>query len=168
MLEIIEAINEPNEKNNIKLFLAGGITNCPDWQEFIINKLKNPNNGHDRFMLENVTIFNPRRKNFPIDDSNASNEQITWEYYKLRESDIIAFWFSEGSLNPIVLYEYGKHGTSQPIKMVVGCHKDYLRKSDVEIQTKLARPEQKICQDLDQFYDEILDSIYRISVAKNK
>jgi hypothetical protein len=167
MLEIIEAVNESKENNQIKLFLAGGITNCPDWQSDIINRFRNTKN-ELFFMFENVTVFNPRRKNFPIDDPNASNEQITWEYKKLRESDIIAFWFSEGSLNPIVLYEYGKHGTSQPTKIVVGCHTDYSRKSDVEIQTKLSRPEQKIFYDLGDFYNEIIDSIYQIFVAKNK
>jgi hypothetical protein len=170
MLEIIEAVNESKENNQIKLFLAGGITNCPDWQKEIIEKLENNKQplGTSGGMLQNVTVFNPRRENFPIDDPNASNEQITWEYKKLRESDIIAFWFSEGSLNPIVLYEYGKHGTSQPTKIVVGCHTDYSRKSDVEIQTKLSRPEQKIFYDLGDFYNEIIDSIYQIFVAKNK
>jgi hypothetical protein len=27
-----------------------------------------------------VYLFNPRRENFPINDPNASKEQIEWEY----------------------------------------------------------------------------------------
>lgn len=94
-----------NIKNshNIKLFLAGGITNCPDWQSKMIDELKNVD----------ITIYNPRRKNFPTDDPNASEEQITWEYAHLKTADIISFWFSRGSLNPIVLYELGMWGNSR-------------------------------------------------------
>jgi hypothetical protein len=46
MAIIIESPNEvyslENHKN-IKLFLAGGISDCPDWQTDIINELKNVN-----------------------------------------------------------------------------------------------------------------------------
>ena len=171
MLEIVEAPN-PSKDNKIKLFLAGGITNCPDWQKEIIDRLKNSiskgsSNPYIQIMLENVTVYNPRRENFPMDDPSASSVQITWEYEKLRECNIIAFWFSKGSLNPIVLYEYGKHGISQPTTLVVGCDKEYTRTSDVEIQTKLAKPSQKIFYSLDEFYQEIIDTIYNMVVSIN-
>jgi hypothetical protein len=168
MLEIIEAPNKPQEENELKLFLAGGITNCPDWQAELIEKMKAEKKEYDKYLLDQVTVLNPRRKNFPIDDPNASVEQITWEYKGLRESDIIVFWFSKGSLNPIVLYELGKHGTSQPTKIVIGCDEEYERISDVEIQTKLARPEQEIVYNLDKFYAKIIKAIHDLITAKNK
>ena len=148
MLEIVEAPNEPKEKNKIKLFLAGGITNCPNWQKEIIDRLEYTVNVYTKHMLEEVTVFNPRRENFPIENPNASKEQISWEFYKLRESDIIVFWFSRGSL-------------------VIGVDPEYERISDVEIQTKLAKPTQEICYNLDSFYKQITDKIYNVLIAKN-
>lgn len=163
MLEIIEAPNTLKEDNNkIKLFLAGGITNCPNWQLDIINMLKDQTS----YIQDNIIVFNPRRENFPIHDLTAAKDQITWEYKRLKESDIIVFWFSRGSLNPIVLYEYGKYGTSQPTEIVVGIDDEYERKQDVEIQTKLARPTQKICYGLDDFSNEIVESIYKMLDVK--
>ncbi|MBT4446489.1 hypothetical protein HOC96_04540, partial [archaeon] len=44
------------------IFLAGGITNCYDWQSDICDLLQN----------EEVTLLNPRRKRFPIDDPRES------------------------------------------------------------------------------------------------
>lgn len=172
MIEIIEAPNHSKEDRKIKLFLAGGITNCPDWQKEVIDRFQNAiykgsPNGHIRFMLDDVTVYNPRRENFPIDDPSASEIQIKWEYEKLRECNIIAFWFSSGSLNPIVLYEYGKHGISQPTTLIVGCDKEYPRIKDVEIQTKLAKPSQKIFYILDEFYEEIIDTIYNMIISIN-
>jgi len=135
MALIIEAINEVysvENKNNIKLFLAGGITNCPDWQCVVIDEIKE---------IPNLTVYNPRRKNFPIGDPSASEAQITWEFNHLRDCDIALFWFSRGSLNPIVLYELGLWGNSNDRPMILGIDPMYERKSDVLIQTALARPE---------------------------
>ena len=77
-----------------KVFLAGGITNCPDWQKQFITELKRYN--------PKCVLYNPRRKKFPMDKPEAAKEQITWEYKHLQEADIIPFWFSKGSDNPIV------------------------------------------------------------------
>lgn len=133
MATIIEAPNDVyslENSENKKVFLAGGITNCPDWQAEMIEKLK---------YVRGITLYNPRRANFPMDDPNAAEEQITWEYEKLKAADIIVFWFSRGSLNPIVLYELGKWGNSTSKSIVVGIDEEYERRQDVEIQTRLAR-----------------------------
>lgn len=53
------------------VFLAGGITDCPWWQDEIINLLKD----------ESGILYNPRRKDFPIGDSMAAKEQIAWEFW---------------------------------------------------------------------------------------
>ncbi|MFW6242977.1 MAG: nucleoside 2-deoxyribosyltransferase domain-containing protein [bacterium] len=150
MALIIQAPNEVYSiKNNTnkKLFIAGGITNCPDWQSELISYLED---------IDNLTIYNPRRENFPIHDPKAAEEQITWEYLKLKESDIISFWFSSGSLNPIVLYELGKWGTSETNKkIVVGVDPDYERKQDVRVQTKLAKPDIFVVNNLESLSSQI-------------
>lgn len=142
-------ITAPNEDysvlsliENAKLFLAGGITNCPDWQSELIENFQD---------VEKLTIYNPRRKNFPIDDPSASEKQICWEYKQLKDADIICFWFSRGSLNPIVLYELGRWGNSSDKPIIIGIDPKYERKNDVIIQTKLSRPKVKIAEDFSDF-----------------
>ena len=138
MIKVFEAPNLYNNSIHLgsdKLFLAGGITNCPDWQSEAIQILKEK----DKEYLMNVFVLNPRRQNFPIDDPNAAMEQIAWEYKYLEKSNIILFWFSSGSLNPIVLYELGMWGNSKNAKnkkIFIGCDKEYSRIQDVTIQTQ--------------------------------
>ena len=110
--------------------------------------------GRESFQCH-LAIYNPRRKNFPINDLHASEAQITWEFEKLRDADMIAFWFSKGSLNPIVLYELGKWGNSSSKPIIVGVDDGYERFMDVEIQTNLARPDIRIQFTLKDFIDEI-------------
>jgi hypothetical protein len=149
MALIIEAPNEIysiSNNRNKKLFLAGGITNCPDWQSEIISLLS---------PIQDLTVYNPRRKNFPIGDPNAAQEQITWEYNHLRDADIILFWFAKGSLNPIVLYELGRWGNSSDKSIVIGLDEEYERKKDVIIQTMLSRGIDIFSNTLDDAVDTI-------------
>ena len=115
----------------VSLFLAGGITNCPDWQQEMRELLKDLD----------IVIFNPRRKNFPIEDPDAAFDQIKWEFEFLNRADMILFWFSRGSLNPIVLFEYGKWLMNTRDKtnykpIFVGIDPEYKRRQDVELQTR--------------------------------
>ena len=151
MAIIVEAINEVysiKNSENVKLFLAGGISNCRDWQADLIKDIKN---------IPNLTVYNPRRKNFPIGDLNAAEQQITWEFNHLRDADIVTFWFSSGSLNPIVLYELGMWGNSCDRPIIVGIDPDYERKHDVEFQTRLSRPEVPIVYSLEEMSEKIYD-----------
>jgi len=132
---------------NVKLFLAGGITNCEDWQSYVISELKE---------LPFVTIYNPRRKNFPKNDVNVEEEQITWEFKHLVDSDLIIYWFAKGSLNPLVLYELGMHGNSSDKPIIIGIDPAYERKKDVIFQTRLARPELNIYESMEDMINEIL------------
>jgi len=153
MAIVIEAPNEVysiETNRNLKLFVGGGITNCPDWQSEFIGLLSE---------YSNLTIFNPRRKNFPINDPLAAEQQIVWEYNHLLESDIVSFWFSDGSLNPITLYELGKWGNSTNKKLFVGCDKHYQRRQDVIIQTALARPEIVVADGIRQLASQIIQVI---------
>jgi len=142
-MQYIEAISLETAKFP-SVFLAGGISNCPNWQNEISQMIEN----------FNITVFNPRRENFPIDDQNQSEIQIYWEFERLRQSDIILFWFSEGSLNPISLFEFGA-ALERNQKIFVGIHQNYQRKLDVEIQTKLIKPEIKIFYSINDLGNEL-------------
>lgn len=153
--QVIEAPVREFEPRKHRLFLAGGITNCPDWQQEVISDLKN---------LPSLTIFNPRRKEFPIDDPSASNEQIKWEFDFLKSATEIAVWFSQGSINPIVLYELGIWVNARPhIPAFVGIDPGYVRTQDVITQTELARPDIHPVFSLKAFSCQIKNYILGIS-----
>ena len=130
------------------LFLAGGITNCPDWQEKMRKALKDVD----------IVLLNPRRYDFPIGDPNAAEAQIKWEYNHLRKASMILFWFPKETLCPIVLYELGAWSMTMK-KLFVGVHPEYKRRQDVEIQTSLARWEIKIVYDLESLANQIKKEI---------
>jgi len=126
------------DDNNKSIFLAGGITGCPDWQTEMVERLSDVA----------LTILNPRRKNFPIDDPDEGIIQITWEYNALKLADFILFWFCKATLCPIVLYELGAWSmTDKPI--FIGIEPGYKRENDVRIQTRLARSSVPIVNNLD-------------------
>jgi hypothetical protein len=149
MALVIEAPNEiyslKNHKN-LKMFLAGGISKCPDWQSYVIGELKN---------VDNLTIYNPRRKKFPIDNPAEAEQQITWEFNHLRDATVLFFWFSRGSLNPIALYELGMWCNSDDKIAIIGVDPEYERKSDVIMQTNLARPNIEIFDSIDKMTEEV-------------
>ena len=153
MAQIVEAVNEVYNIGKVrgaKLFLAGGITNCPDWLAELIEKIKD---------INHLVVYNPRRKNFPIHDPNAAEEQIVWEYEHLSASNIIVFWFSRGSLNPIVLFELGRYGFDEGKIVLIGLDPEYERKMDVTIQTMIGRKYEQMSfyNNLDDIAKEIID-----------
>lgn len=131
--QYIEAPNIEKPKYP-SVFLAGGITNCPEWQDDLKELLSN----------EMITIFNPRRKKFPIHDPNAAKEQITWEFKALNGATIFSMWFcNTDSDQPICLYELGRHLVLRkdcPETIVIGVEPGYRRAQDVYIQTGLVNP----------------------------
>jgi len=113
------------------IFLAGGITNCEDWQKYAV----------DYFTRDEVTIYNPRRADFDITDPTATEKQIKWEFTYLSKADRILFWFPGGeSVQPITLYELGRYAALGK-RLIVGADPEYLRREDVVTQMKLARPD---------------------------
>jgi hypothetical protein len=125
------------------LFLAGGITGCPDWQRQMVELLRQ----QDNILPPSFTVFNPRRENFPIDDPSAAHAQIEWEYEHLRIAEAVSFWFPKETLCPIVLYELGSWSmVRKPI--FVGVEPGYKREQDVRIQLTLARPEVEVVSKL--------------------
>jgi hypothetical protein len=113
------------------LFLAGGITGCPDWQSDAIELLVDLP----------MTLLNPRRPDFDITDPLATGIQIGWEHRALRAADAILFWFCQETIQPITLYELGAWSMKSSKPVFVGVHPQYERRIDVEIQTSLVRPE---------------------------
>lgn len=105
------------------IFLAGGISDCHDWQIEVAQWFKDTD----------FLVINPRRKDFTICDST---EQIVWEHTRLRQADMILFWFPCETVCPITLFELGIWaGREKPI--FVGCHPDYSRRFDVRLQMSL-------------------------------
>ena len=131
------------KENEISVFLAGGITNCEEWQNKIIDYLKdNPYND-----LNDLVVFNPRRENFPIDDKSAAQEQIEWEFNNIERCDIFSIYFCGGiSDQPICMYELGRNilrlqnrfPANWQERIVISIEEEYKRKDDVIIQTRLA------------------------------
>lgn len=128
------------------VFLAGGITDCLDWQADMVELLWNTD----------LVLFNPRRANFPIHDPNAAEAQIKWEHDHLRKADRILFWFphSPPSVCPITLFELG-FWLGQDKRIAVGVEPGYVRESDVRIQTRLARPFVPIVNNLEDLAEAI-------------
>jgi hypothetical protein len=115
------------------VFLAGGITGCPDWQAGAVRAL-----AASRF-----TVFNPRRRAGLADPV----EQIAWEYEHLRRADVVLFWFAAGQVQPIALYELGAMAVlGKPL--AVGADPGYPRRLDVTVQLGLARPEVPVHDEL--------------------
>ena len=145
-----EHASELELERNI-VFLAGGISNCPDWQYPVSSNISNS--------CKDLLIINPRRDNWNMDSqAKESIDQIKWEHFYLSKSDHILFWFPEETLCPITLFELGAalHSNS---KIMIGAHPNYQRRLDVEIQTSLVRPEIKVYKDLRRMVMDFIDQI---------
>lgn len=144
---MIEIKSPEKYKYNVrgrKLFLAGGISNCMDWQRPVVDSL----------IDTNLVLFNPRKNDFSYSRTNEYR-QIEWEAAHLDESDAILFWFPPETVCPITLFEYGKWLTSNK-KLFVGTHPAYLKRLNLQVQTKLVRPEINIKSGLDELIQDII------------
>lgn len=147
------------------VFLAGGITGCPDWQ------------AEARKLLEpHFAVLNPRRADFPIGDRSAGRAQIEWEFRHLALANVILFWFpgyckhADGSATqtpdqPIALYELGRWAALQrhigppPARVFVGVQSGYSREVDVRVQLELARPDIKVRSTLADVCNDALELV---------
>lgn len=129
----------------IPVFLAGGITNCEEWQKTVINYFKE-NWKHER----GIIFLNPRRDSFDVTNPNATREQIEWEFKYLNTPHVLfSMYFSNSSSpQPICFYEMGRalakefeiddFDNSRINDVFIATHKDFHRKADVLIQGELA------------------------------
>jgi len=149
---IVKYIEAPHtyDGRTTSLFLAGGITGCPDWQKDVVAQLRDTP----------LVLFNPRRASFPIEDKKAARAQIEWEHHYLRKATGIAFWFPRETLCPIVLYELGAWSMTSK-KLFVGVHPAYQRIQDVQIQTDLERPDVHVVESIAELTKDITAWIQR-------
>ncbi len=119
------------------VFLAGGITNCKEWQKKVIYELE----------FKDISIFNPRQEHFDMSDINASFNQILWEFERLEKMDIFSMYFcNDNSDQPICMYELGRNiirmqnrfPNDWEKRIIISVEDGYKRKNDVLIQTELA------------------------------
>lgn len=140
----LQVITAPSKavpkKDNITVFLAGGITKCDDWQSKVIEELKFDNN---------ITLYNPRQKKFDIKNNSAAVDQIIWEFERLEQADIFSMYFCNSeSDQPICMYELGRNIARMQIKypndwmnrIVVSIEDGYKRSQDVRVQLSLCAP----------------------------
>ncbi len=131
---------EVSDQTTRTIFLAGGITNCPDWQAPVADQLDE---------MTNLTIFNPRRTAWNMEGSDKeSKKQILWEHDHLQKSETILFWFPSETLCPITLLELGKYLVSDK-QLIIGTHPEYQRRLDVIVQSQLVRPDIVVWSNLD-------------------
>ncbi|MBQ2856480.1 MAG: nucleoside 2-deoxyribosyltransferase domain-containing protein [Bacteroidaceae bacterium] len=132
---------------DILVFLAGGITGCPDWQQEVIKYLQEFDASPEECSLDDLVIFNPRREDFPINDPSAASTQISWEFQWLERADIFSMYFANSTSDqPICMYELGRNiarmqmrfPTEWSHRIVISLEKGYKRENDVMIQTRLA------------------------------
>lgn len=121
------ALGELGEKS---IFLAGGISDCADWQKDVAERIA---------AETNATVYNPRRIDFNMDAyEETSKLQIVWEYHALRFSTVNLFWFPAETICPISLFEYGSAlERMRRGSVMCGTHPDYVRRFDVVFQTEL-------------------------------
>jgi len=144
------------------VFLAGGITKCEDWQSKVIKRLE----------PYSVTIFNPRRKSFDINDLTETLKQIAWEFNRLEEMDIFSMYFCNSeSDQPICMYELGRYICRMQERfpdwkdrIVVSVEEGYSRADDVFVQTRLAGLFD-VCPDAspESHADRIAFALYKIT-----
>jgi len=147
--EVVAPASLSNLGGGIRLFLAGGITGCEEWQQDASWTLLN--------RKSDGVILNPRRKDFfPI--GIAAEEQIRWEHRALELSDLILFWFPKSQVQPIAMFELGRWSSS-PKPIFVGADPEYPRRQDIEIQMRLERPRLKIHKTLAAVLQDVLSYI---------
>ena len=168
-MNYIEAVGDLAGIARPCVFLAGGITQCPEWQQELVALI------HNLAPELPGTLLNPRRKDFPMEDPNAAVEQIKWEYAALNAADVFSMWFSAGpSVQPICMYELGRHlarfqwGAHNLAKIVIGIAPGYLRAQDVRIQTQLvidsmSNPAIEIVDTLDAHAAKIIEAVQELS-----
>lgn len=145
----MKTIQAPNEEFTYfsyatwpKCFLGGGISNCPNWQNIVMDQLKN--DPYDYLLL------NPRRDDWP-EDPVEIKKQIKWEHQGLIRSQVRSFWFPKDTLCPITLFELGLSLADDNVTTIVGCDPEYKRKMDLQIQIPLYNKGVKIIYDLDYY-----------------
>lgn len=149
-MQYIEAISDLKAVYRHRLFLGGGISNCPDWQKEACGALDNLP----------ISVYNPRRADFDVSKKKNTVVQIRWEHERLFDATEHLFWFPQETLCPITLFEFGK-ALMYSKQLFVGCHPKYQRLLDVKEQVKVERLRQgKSPLKIHTNFRELLKSVY--------
>jgi hypothetical protein len=143
-MEYIEAPNE-YQGDSFSFFLAGSVSDCANWQTQLVKLLAGAH----------VTVFNPRRCEFPVGNRTEERRQIEWERRHLERANLVVFWLTPPTLCPIALFELGACCESG-IPLVVGIDPKYALKFDLGIHLSLRRPDVKVLDNLDDLARAIL------------
>ena len=171
-MKIITAIEKYDlNQFEIPCFLAGGITNCSEWQNEIIKGLNEKLK--DDYEECRLVLFNPRRENFPINDPNAALEQINWEFEYLEKCQIFSMFFdgTAKSDQPICFYELGRNIERMKqkfpkdwwMRIIVSVNSNFKRSNDVIIQTSLTtnnKVKVNVSNSSDDLIQKHIDDIY--------
>lgn len=128
------------------VFLAGGITGCPDWQAIAAARL-----------APHADVLNPRRRTYVATDDEYER-QVAWEYRHLRRADLILFWFAAEAIQAIALYELGAFGPGEK-PIVVGADPAYPRRTDVILQLSHARPGLVVHSTLESTIETVVNTL---------
>ena len=129
--------------NAVEVFLAGGITNCKNWQKAVIDEL----GMLDDSSYSDLIIYNPRQENFDVSNKNASYDQIAWEYHFLNRMNLFCMCFvASESVQPICMYELGRYISEMQRRfpsdwtdrIIIFVEDGYKRKLDVLVQVYFA------------------------------
>ncbi|MFI8458518.1 nucleoside 2-deoxyribosyltransferase domain-containing protein [Kitasatospora sp. NPDC085464] len=163
-LRVVGSLEEfPSAPEELTVFLAGGMRNCPDWRQEAIESLAGQwrRAGADR----PVTVFSPSRV---VPGRAFSQELVRWEHDALRSCDVVLFWFPRGNEKapeqPIALYELGvAAGTFKTI--AVGAEPGYVRREDLRAQLRLIRPGLPVREDLTATAGDVVQALLRTEKA---
>lgn len=117
----------------IAVFLAGGITNCDDWQQEVIDYLQSL----PEYKTDRLVIFNPRRNKWPKNgDTEEIRRQIHWEVDYIHRSNIFSMYFTntKKSDQPICFYELAKY--INKVYKIISYQEGFNRAFDVDIQVE--------------------------------
>ena len=139
---VFEVFTPPNQitiaDNRLikKVFLAGTIDmgNSENWQEKLINKLKEQTKG--ALFAKSYHIYNPRRTDWDSSwvqtfENPQFFQQVTWELDAMEKADYIIMNFLPDSKSPITLLELGLFAESG--KLFVICPDEFYRSGNVQI-----------------------------------
>lgn len=126
--------------DDVAVFLAGGITNCEDWQNKVIDCLKR----YTSNITDKLVIFNPRRSEWPSNgDLEEVRRQIHWEADYICKCNIFSMYFTntKDSDQPICFYELGRYTQGRDI---ISYQEGFRRALDVDIQMEILCPGIKV------------------------
>jgi len=135
-------------RRSMKVFLAGGICKCIEWQKMVINEFTKDDGEIqiDNFKYGSLYLLNPRRTDW-IEEPGAAERQIEWEFDMIERCDLFAMYFAGGeSDQPICMYELGRNIERMKERfpqtwydrIIITCDSTYKRLTDVIVQTRLA------------------------------